>query len=1710
MRIPERSKVFLFVALILFGGIFWSSTPIYAAAFDIGCSTPDLIAAVTTANSNAQSDTINLTGGCTYTLSSRLAINADGGNQLTINGNGAILTVSGARGIMGIAFGANAVINSLTFRDGNADNFAGADSDFAGAIMNTGTLTVNGSYFLNNHSVNLGGAIFNQGTLNVNGSTFSGNSSFYGGAIEGQGGPITIINSTFTGNSVSGGGSGGGAIDNTGDLLTIINSTFSGNSGLAADVLFNGNGGSLLNSILASSGACMKPTGLAITVTNSYVNGGTCGVSNGVNGNLTSGTLNLGSLTGFPPYFIPGSGSVAINAGSIALIPGGVTTDQRGNPRNLGGSPDMGSIETGAVLPTITFSGGGIISEGGSTTFTVSRSGATTASILVNLTITPTGITTPTDYTLSGGSISGQTGSVTVLIPAGSSFTTLTFNALDDGASAEPLESLAVAVAANAAVYQLGGSTSATADISANGLVVTQSGDAGEGSLRQAILNANSDGVDSTITFSGVSTVTLTTAELTLANNGALTMNGGAGVTVQRDSGASAFRIFTVLPNANVTINTVTITNGSASGGGGIYNEGTLTVNNSTVSGNSAADGGGIYNAGTLTLNNSIVSSNSATAIGGGILNFVGTLTLNNSTVSGNSAVGGGGIYNNDTLINSTLYLYNSIVANSTSGGDCGGAGTITAQYSLIEDGSCVNGLSATPDANGNISGDPMLDAGFMPQTGSPVIDRGNPASPLGAPPACLATDFNGTARPLGARCDMGAFESPFNAPVVTISAFDNTGAESGADTITFRITRTGSTTAALTVSYTIGGTAAAGDYTPTLTGSVDIPASSAFVDVTLTPVDDQFDEASESVTLILTDTADYDLGVDTSATATISDDDTAGYDVDTSATAASIAEPGEFTTLTIRLTSQPIGTGEVDLNFNSIDFTQCTVSPASFTFDASNWNIAQTITITAIDDLGADGTQPCGVGIQQIGATSTAAEYIGVPNPVIDVNVTDDDTAGYDVDTSATAANIAEPNAFTTLTIRLTSQPIGAGEVDLNFTSLDTTECTVSPASFTFDASNWNIAQTIIITAVDDLIADGTQACGVGIQQIGATSTAAEYIAVPNPVVNLNVTDNEIAGITVNAFSLISVPEDDTTITTSFTIAANTPPLADVTIALTTDGQCAVSPTTVTLPTGVTTPQTVTVSAVNDSTVEAVSHLCVITTGDPASADTNYNAITAADVSVTVLDNDLVFAVTTSGAIAEGTGSNPTVTFTITPGAAIANVGGSVTYTLTDTSATTTDADFTAPLSGGTLNFAAGSGAQTVEIIVTGDAITEPNFTLRFDSSASTAGTNGTSSVSGIPADVTITDDDSPGIVITQSNGSSDVTEGGATDSLTAALLSQPTSDVTIAITVDTQVNASGVLPLVFTSANWNTPQTVTLTAVDDSFAEGAHTGSITFAVTSADTVYNGTAIPPVSVNITDNDIAGIAVNPPVFELSEGLGSAYQIRLLTQPTSAPITLLVEFDTTQLTVNGSSAPFFITLSDTTPQTIPFSVLGTLDINSTRDLTITHTVIGSTAPEYPIGMAQIVSLRVVDFPPPPPSPTCDSENANPDGVIRTGIPDALAYAINCRVLYYNGVPTSWLGNPLYSEANLGIAGLLNLGVQQAVDIFSPPPSNLSYFEGGFVMCLRGEGTLIWLAASGSPRVPQIIGSYTVPEFSGFTCTSLFEPGTLILVSDNPTD
>ncbi|HID99338.1 MAG TPA: hypothetical protein EYP59_03505 [Thiotrichaceae bacterium] len=121
-----------------------------------------------------------------------------------------------------------------------------------------------------------------------------------------------------------------------------------------------------------------------------------------------------------------------------------------------------------------------------------------------------------------------------------------------------------------------------------------------------------------------------------------------------------------------------------------------------------------------------------------------------------------------------------------------------------------------------------------------------------------------------------------------------------------------------------------------------------------------------------------------------------------------------------------------------------------------------------------------------------------------------------------------------------------------------------------------------------------------------------------------------------------------------------------------------------------------------------------------------------------------------------------------------------------------------------------------------------------------------------------TITVDNEPYVKITETSGSTNGAEGGATDIFDVVLSAQPTNDVTITVSPDSQtIVDQGTLT--FTNSNWNTAQTVLVTAVNDSTVENSHSCTINLSAASSDSNYNnasfvveGSVSASLSVNVT------------------------------------------------------------------------------------------------------------------------------------------------------------------------------------------------------------------------------------------------------------------
>ncbi|MCL4248174.1 MAG: hypothetical protein KJ065_08510, partial [Anaerolineae bacterium] len=253
-----------------------------------------------------------------------------------------------------------------------------------------------------------------------------------------------------------------------------------------------------------------------------------------------------------------------------------------------------------------------------------------------------------------------------------------------------------------------------------------------------------------------------------------------------------------------------------------------------------------------------------------------------------------------------------------------------------------------------------------------------------------------------------------------------------------------------------------------------------------------------------------------------------------------------------------------------------------------------------------------------------------------------------------------------------------------------------------------------------------------------------------------------------------------------------------------------------------------------------------------------------------------------------------------------------------------------------------------------------------------------------------------SASITLTESGGSTAVTEGGPNDTFTLNAATNPTAAVTIPISASVQCEVSTDGTNFFISTNVilpagsMAPQTVTVRAVDDNVVEASQSCTITTDdPTSGDSSYNALtagAVADVSVSITENDVAGynFSSTPPA-EMSEN-GGSYTI--LMTLTGGPLA--------NVTINFSAGPASAcTLASAASHTFdagtfwvpfPITVNGVDDILIDGDQTCTITMTkSSSAPGYSsLGNPPSQTVTVKDDDTPGyaitgPTPASTSEN-----------------------------------------------------------------------------------------------------------------------------------
>ena len=451
--------------------------------------------------------------------------------------------------------------------------------------------------------------------------------------------------------------------------------------------------------------------------------------------------------------------------------------------------------------------------------------------------------------------------------------------------------------------------------------------------------------------------------------------------------------------------------------------------------------------------------------------------------------------------------------------------------------------------------------------------------------------------------------------------------------------------------------------------------------------------------------------------------------------------DEGGSNTYTVALAVQPMENVTVAVTVSGSSDVTVSSSSASLTFTSTTWNTAQTVTVTAAPDADA------GDDTATVNHTASGGGYNSVTGSV-PVTVEDDDTPALKFVPTEVVVN--EGTGSSNYTVALATQPSATVTVTVGGTaSTDLTvdtdpDTTGNQTTLTFTTTDWSTAQTVMVSAADDVdtVDDSVT--------LSHTVTGGDYGSVTGNLA-VRVDDNDSPGLVFKPTALtVDEGSSDT-----YTVALATPPAGNVTVTVggTTNSDVTVDTDTDTAGTQDTltfgnstwnTPQTVTVSAANDAdTTDDSVTLTHTTTGYNSVSDNltvtvddddqslTYSAapttltvgtpITALTATATGFDSTPSYAVTTDSLPAGLTINESTGAITGAPTAASTNTP-TVTVTATATAGTGTDtqtatANITFPAVGkGTL-------ATPTNLALKANSNTRTGFTVTWDAVANAAG---------------------------------------------------------------------------------------------------------------------------------------------------------------------------------------------------------------------------------------------------------------------------------------------------------------------------------------------------------------------------------------------------
>ncbi len=632
-----------------------------------------------------------------------------------------------------------------------------------------------------------------------------------------------------------------------------------------------------------------------------------------------------------------------------------------------------------------------------------------------------------------------------------------------------------------------------------------------------------------------------------------------------------------------------------------------------------------------------------------------------------------------------------------------------------------------------------------------------------------------------------------------------------------------------------------------------------------------------------------------------------------------------EDASYTVKLATEPTNTVTVAITGHS--GTDLMLDKTSLEFTTSTWNDAQTVTVTAGEDPDKAQDTATLMHAASGGGYSVSADLA--------VTVTDNDAAALIL--SPTSLDVDE-GGTASYTVRLAAEPTGPMNVGIGTEPRGSrnvpagTDLTVDKRGLEFKVSNWNIPQTVTVTAGED---DDTVNDTAALMHWAAGGGYGDVTA----DLAVTVTDNDTPGLVFSPTSLAVNEGADA----SYTVKLATEPTSTVTVTISghsgtdlTLDKTSLEFTTSTWDDA----QTVTVTAGEDT--DLTDDTATLT---HAASGGGYGAVEE-DLAVTVTDNDApnLILSPTSLNVDEGAAASYTVRLATEP-------TGTVTVAISGQSGTDLTLDATS------LEFTTSTwdDVQTVTVTAGEDADTTNDA-----ATLTHAASGGGYSVSADLA-VTVTDDDTAGLVFSPT--SLGVAEGDDA-SYTVKLATEPTSTVTVTITGHSGTDLSlDDASLEFTTSTWDDAQTVTVTAgEDDDTADDA----ATLAHAAAGGGYGGVEA-DLAVTVTDDDTPGLVFSPTSLAVNEGADASYTVKLATEPTSTVTVTISGQSGTDLTLDDASLEFTTSTWDDA-QTV--TVTAGEDADTTNDAaTLTHAASGggySVSADLAVTVTDDDQLPVVSF------------------------------------------------------------------------------------------------------------------------------------------------